>query len=85
MSGDPVVKEIKSEEFIQEGEVTLTVDNIGEVKNALAVIAKLRRTAIEALDVDEEPAEDGEIVVTSVEYRVEGEKVVVHVTQGIVE
>lgn len=79
------VKMIKDEEFIQEGEVTLEVTNLAEVKNAIAVINKLRRQAIEAIDVDEEQPEGEGIAVTSVEFHVEGDKVIAHVTQGLID
>lgn len=79
------VKMIKDEEYIQEGEVELDVTNLAEVKNAVAVIVKLRRQAIEAMDVDEEQPEGEGTAVTSVEFRIEGDKVIAHVTQGLVD
>jgi hypothetical protein len=85
MSDEPNVKMIKDEDYIQEGEVELEVTNLAEVKNAIAVIAKLRRQAIAAIDVDEEQPEGEGTAVTSVEFRVEGDKVIAHVTQGLVD
>ena len=77
------VKVLRDEKFIQEGEVRLTVPNLGEVKNAIAVLNKIRRQAIEEIGVDEEPDEGTSVL--SVEYRVEGDTVVAHVTQGLVD
>ena len=86
MSDDETnVKMIRDEEYIQEGEVELEVTNLPEVKNAIAVIAKLRRQAITAIDVDEEQPEGEGTAVTSVEFRIEGDKVIAHVTQGLVD
>lgn len=85
MSDEPNVKMIKDEEYIQEGEVTLEVSNLAEVKNAIAVLNKLRRQAITEIDVDEEQPEGEGIAVTSVEFRVEGDKVIAHVTQGLID
>lgn len=82
---DVDVKIIRDEEYIQEGEVTLEVTNLAEVKNAIAVIAKLRRQAITEFEVDEEQPEGEGTAVTSVEFRVEGDKVIAHVTQGLVD
>jgi len=79
------VKVIKDEDYIQEGEIRLEVSNLAEVKNAIAVIAKLRRQVIEAFDVDEEQPEGEGTAVTSVEFRVEGDVVIAHVTQGLVD
>lgn len=85
MSDEPNVKMIKDEEYIQEGEVTLEVSNLAEVKNAIAVLNKLRRQVITEIDVDEEQPEGEGIAVTSVEFRVEGDKVIAHVTQGLID
>lgn len=83
MSAD--VKMIRDEDYIQEGEVTLEVSNLAEVKNAIAVINKLRRQAIAEIDVDEEQPEGEGTAVTSVEFRIEGDTVIAHVTQGLVD
>jgi hypothetical protein len=80
---DAEVKVIRDEKYIQEGEVTLDGFNIDEVKNALVVVAKMRRQAIELFEVDEE--QDEGTAVTDVEFRVEGDKVIAHVTQGLVD
>jgi hypothetical protein len=78
------VKMINDTEYLQEGEVTLEVSNLGEVKNAIVVLNKLRRQAIDAMGVDENDTEGGTAVL-SVEYRVEGDKVIAHVTHGLVD
>jgi hypothetical protein len=78
------VKVIKDEDYIQEGEVTLTVDNLAEVTAAIAVLSKLRQEAIDTMGVDEEPEDEDDIAVTSVEFRIEDGKVIAHVTQGLV-
>jgi len=82
---NPNIKMINDTAYLQEGEVTLEVANLAEVKNAIVVIAKLRRQAIEAIDVDEEQEEGEGTAVTSVEFRVEGDSVIAHVTQGLVD
>jgi hypothetical protein len=84
MPHEAEVKMIRDEEFIQEGEVTLTVDNLAEVKNSIAVLNKLRRQAIEELEIGNDEDEEG-TAVTSVEFRVEGDKVIAHVTQGLID
>ena len=88
MSDDETnVKMIRDEEYIQEGEVELEVTNLPEVKNAIAVINKLRRQAIKEIDVDEEQAPEGGGHRRHVrrEFRIEGDKVIAHVTQGLVD
>lgn len=79
------VKMIRDEEYIQEGEVELEVTNLPEVKNAIAVLNKLRRQAIKEIDLDEEQPEGEGTAVTAVEFRIEGDKVIAHVTQGLVD
>lgn len=79
------VKVIHDEDTIQEAEIRIKVPNADEVKNAIAVLAKLRKEAAETIDLDEGEPDEGEIVVTSFEYAVEGDEVIVHVAQGIVE
>ena len=79
------IKVIRDEEFIQEGEIRLTVPNLGEVRNAIAVLNNVRKQVLTEMDVDMEEPEDGETVITSVEYRVEGDFLIAHVTQGLVE
>ena len=78
------VKVIRDEEYVQEGEVTLTGFNVDEVKNALVVVAKMRRQAIEEFEIGDDKDEEG-TAVTSVEFRIEGDKVIAHVTQGLID
>lgn len=82
---DAEIKVIRDEEYIQEGEITLTGFNIDEVKNALVVVAKMRRQAIEEFEVEEEQPEGEGTAVTAVEFRIEGDKIIAHVTQGLVD
>lgn len=71
------VKEIRNTDFVQEAAVYVPLDNMEEATRALAFLAKLRKQALDELDVDEENAD-----ITSVEYSVEGNTAVVRVTQG---
>jgi len=79
------IKVIRDEDYIQEGEIRLTVPNLSEVKNAIAVLNNIRKQVLTEMDVDMGEPEDGETFVTEIEYRVEGDTLVAHVTQGIVE
>lgn len=78
------VELIKDEEYVQEGKITLTVPNLEEVRGAIAVLSVLRKQALEDMGVDLNDEEEGTVVL-SVEYDIVGDKVIAHVTQGMVD
>jgi hypothetical protein len=52
------MREISNENFVQQAELRIPIDNPEEVRQAFAVIARLRKRALEHLDVKDN-AEDG--------------------------
>lgn len=73
------MKEIRNEDYVQEADVSITDTDVAAVKDALATLAGLRKTAFETLDVVE--VDEDESSVVAVDYRVEGDVVIVNVVQ----
>ncbi len=73
------VKEVRNENYVQEADVSITDADVAKVKDALAVLAGLRKTAFETLGVAETDEDKTDVV--AVDYRVEGDVVIVNVTQ----
>lgn len=61
---DITIRKIRDEDFVQEAELRIPIDNHDEVKKAFEVIGALRKRALEHLAVDDENAD-----YTAIEYK----------------
>jgi hypothetical protein len=74
------VREIDNEDFVQHAEVRIPVDNPEEVRQALAVIARLRKRALDHLQVDDNDEDGAEKDYVAVDYKkLDGDVAVVEV------
>jgi hypothetical protein len=74
------VREISNENFVQHAEMRIPIDNPEEVRQAFAVIARLRKRALEHLKVEDNDEDGAEKDYVAVEYKaLDGDVAVVEV------